>query len=176
MPTASQNPPTVAEFAETLGALGPYGTWPYLERRTHPDRRLGRTRLFSRFVLKGYRLGGRRAGELHNIYVDRYLPRDVALAVAILVLNILDAVLTLSYIHVKGGAEANPLARQLMEMGTGWFMFSKAIVVAFCVLFLLVHKMFKYVRPAMIFLFAFYSALLVYHVYLQIVTPPTVTT
>jgi len=146
--------------------LGPYGTWPYLERRSDIDRRLSRTRLFSRYMLRGTRVSGRRLGELHNHYVDRYHPADLALSGAILVLNILDAWFTLSYLG-KGGSEANPIARFLMEQGTGWFIFSKAVVVALCILFLMMHKTFHFVRPALWALFGFYALLLVYHLYLQ---------
>jgi hypothetical protein len=164
--------PDLKSYGEHQSALGPYGTWPYIERRVHLDRRTVRTRLFSRFMLKGQRISGRRRGESINIYVDRYLPQDVTLAIAILVLNILDAVFTLSYLDGRGGQEWNPLANQLITMGRGWFMFSKAVVVAICIVFLVIHKMFRYVRPAMIFLFAFYFVLLGYHLYLHAVTPP----
>lgn len=165
--------PPATMFDETVreGDLGPYGTWPYVERRVQTDRRLSGTRLFSRYMLTGHRLSGRRTGETHNLYVDRYRPGDLALAGSILVLNILDAWFTLSYLG-KGGSEANPIARFLMEQGTGWFVFSKAIVVALCVLFLMMHKTFHCVRPALWALFGFYSLLLVYHIFLQLTVPP----
>ena len=162
--------PPASLFETSREGLGPYGTWPYVERRTQPDRRLTNTRLFSRYMLRGQRASGRRAGEQRNHYVDRYHPADLALSGAILVLNILDAWFTLNYLG-KGGSEANPIARFLMEQGTGWFVFSKAVVVALCILFLMMHKTFQFVRPALWALFGFYALLLVYHLYLQVTVP-----
>jgi len=162
--------PPSTSFDTSAPQLGPYGKWPYVERRHGPDRRLSGTRLFSRYMLTGRRVGGRRAGDAINFYVDRYQPRDLFLAMAILILNILDAFFTLNYLG-KGGSEANPIARFLMEQGTGWFVFSKAIVVALCTIFLLMHKTFRFVRPAIYVLFVFYSLLLVYHIYLQLSVP-----
>ncbi|MAB88984.1 MAG: hypothetical protein CMJ90_05955 [Planctomycetes bacterium] len=163
--------PEPNEHPSSRGRLGPYATWPYSERRVHEDRRLSGTRLFSRYMLRGGRLRGRRQGETQNVYVDRYRSGDLALAGAILVLNIFDAGFTLDYLG-KGGTEANPIARFLMEQGTGWFVFSKAVVVALCVLFLMMHKTFHFVRPALWALFGFYSCLLVYHIFLQLTVSP----
>ncbi len=166
-----QKPPDVGAFRENQTALGPYGTWPYLERRTSTDRRAGPTRLFSRYLLRGQRLGGRRQKEGENEYVDRYHPHDVGLAVTILILNILDAFFTLQYLDGDLGKEANPVARHLLTLGVGWFIFSKGVVVALCMLFLMVHKTFRFVRPALWFLLTFYGLLLVYHVYLKLGLP-----
>lgn len=163
--------PTVKTFQDTLERLGPYGTWPFLERRVTLDRRLERTRLWSAYLIHGRRSRGRRQGENENIYVDRYQPKDILLAVTILVLNILDAILTIHYVGDDLQREANPFARYLLELGYGWFIFGKAVVVALCILFLAVHKNFRLVRPALLFLLAFYGLLLCYHLYLQWVTP-----
>jgi hypothetical protein len=122
------------------------------------------TKVLSTYSFRGSRAAGRRAGEAHNLYVDRYQARDVVMAVAILVLNILDAWFTLVYLD-KGGTEANPIAQYLMDQG--WFIFSKAVVVGLCVLFLTVHKTFRLVRPALVVLILFYSGLLLYHIYLH---------
>jgi hypothetical protein len=147
--------------------LGPYGCWPYVEHRSGRDRRLESTPLLSRFSLgRGGRVGGRRRGERDNVYVDRYDPRDLKMVVAILVLNILDAWLTLVYIGY-GGTEANPVARTLLEWGTGWFVGAKSLLVTGCLLFLAVHKTFRGVRPALRVLCAFYGGLLIYHLVLQ---------
>jgi len=159
-------PPAVGE-----DRLGPYGHWPHVERRSGKDRRSSPTRFLSRFILGGRRAGGRRRGERRNIYVDRYDRVDVLLAVAVLVLNILDAFFTLLYVGHQGGEEANPVARFLMEAdpeGHSWFLLSKCGVVLLCVLFLVMHKTFRFVRPALVFLLGFYTVLFVYHVYLQV--------
>jgi hypothetical protein len=147
--------------------MGPYACWPYVERRSAGDRRARGTPLWSRFMLwGGSRLAGRRRGERDNIYVDRYERRDLMGVVAILILNILDAWLTLVYLGY-GGSEANPVARRLLEWGTEWFLGAKSLLVTACLLFLAVHKTFRCVRPALRVLIWFYGALLVYHLVLQ---------
>lgn len=167
MRTLTPPPPIHAPPAEWFGAdrrrLGPYSCWPFVDRRSGRDRRAGGTKLLSRFSWLGQRVAGRRQGELSSHYVDRYLPGDVALAVGILALNILDAWFTLVYLD-KGGSEANPVAQFLLDQG--WFIFSKAVIVGLCVLFLTIHKTFPLVRPALVFLLVFYSLLFAYHLYL----------
>lgn len=156
-----------SEGRADLDRLGPYGTWPYVERRRGTDRRAEKTRPFGRFFLRGLRARGRRRGESENLYVDRYERRDLWLAVSILGLNVLDAGFTLAYLDGDSSREANPIARFLIDQGFGWFIFSKAFVVGLCLFFLTVHKTFRWVRPAMVLLCFFYSVLLLYHLYLQ---------
>jgi hypothetical protein len=86
--------------------------------------------------------------------------------VVVLVLNILDAWLTLLYLGY-GGTEANPVARKLLEWGTQWFLGAKSLLVTGCLLFLAIHKTFRWVRPALRVLIWFYGGLLVYHLCLQ---------
>lgn len=158
---------TDEEIARIRTLLGPYGCWPYVEQRRGGDRRAKATTLFSRFaVLGGARVAGRRRGERDNVYVDRYATGDLRGVVVVLVLNILDAWLTLVYLGY-GGTEANPIARRLLEWGIPWFLGSKSLLVTGCLLFLAVHKTFRCVRPALRLLTWFYGALLVYHVVLQ---------
>ena len=145
--------------------------WPLVERRGGEDRRGGPTRLFSRFIFAGRRARGRRRGERSNIYVDRYNRKDVMLAGGVLILNIFDAFFTLIYVLNAKGREANPVAQFLMDADPEnhfWFLFSKSVVVLFCVLFLVMHKTFKLVRPALVLLLGFYGALFVYHIVLQL--------
>jgi hypothetical protein len=147
--------------------LGPYGCWPYVERRAKGDRRARATPLLTRFALwGGARIAGRRRGERDNVYVDRYRTQDLRGVVVILALNILDAWLTLVYLGY-GGSEANPVARTLLEWGTPWFLGAKSFLVSGCLLFLAVHKNFRCVRPAFRLLTWFYGGLLVYHLVLQ---------
>lgn len=163
-PESSTPPP---ESPETPDRIGPYGCWPYAERRGGGDRRERSTPLLSRFSFwGGARLAGRRRGERDNIYVDRYDRRDVGGVVVVLVLNILDAWLTLLYLGY-GGTEANPVARVLLEWGTPWFLGAKSLLVTACLLFLAVHKTFRCVRPALRVLIWFYGGLLAYHLWLQ---------
>jgi hypothetical protein len=163
-PSASRFAPP--DPARATALLGPYGVWPFHDRRVRPDRRGRPTPIEARFWLAGRRQRGRRRGERDNIYVDRYEVRDVGLAAAVLVLNVLDAFLTVVYLSY-GGAEANPVAAWLLECGVGWFLAAKSLAVSVCLLFLILHKNFRFVRPALRLLLFFYAVLLVYHMYLQ---------
>lgn len=156
--------PPREDEVERLSA--PYDRWPYAERRSGVDRRARPTSMISRYVFGGGRARGRRRGEDRNIYVDRYHRADVGAASAVLLLNVLDAWLTMVYLGY-GGAEANPVARKLLEMGPWWFLGAKCFAVGGCVLFLVVHKTFSLVKPAVRLLVGFYGLLLVYHLYLQ---------
>lgn len=157
------SPPDPVKAAELVGI---YGVWPFHERRVRADRRDRPTVVGPANLRGGRRRRGRRRGEERNIYVDRYRVRDLGLAAAVLVLNILDAYLTVLYL-AYGGAEANPVAAWLLECGVGWFLGAKSFAVSLCLLFLVVHKTFRFVRPALRALLFFYAALLVYHLYLQ---------
>lgn len=156
-------PPDPTNVAELVGI---YAVWPFHERRVRTDRRDRPTAVGPGNLRGGRRRQGRRRGEERNIYVDRYRVRDLGLAAAVLVLNILDAYLTVLYL-AYGGAEANPVAAWLLECGVGWFLGAKSFAVSLCLLFLVVHKNFRFVRPALRALLFFYAALLVYHLYLQ---------
>ncbi len=144
-----------------------FESWPYVDRRAESDRRDSPTRIWDTLFARGKRKAGRRDGEDKNIYVDVYGKREIYLVILILVLNILDAFFTLNYIE-KGGAEANPIAKGLLDLGNSWFIYAKSFLVGICLSFLLVHKKFAYVDLALGFLCAFYSLLLGYHAFLQV--------
>jgi hypothetical protein len=55
----------------------------------------------------------------------------------------------------------------MLECGPGWFLTAKSLAVGLCLVFLFVHKTFRFVGAAMRLLLLFYGALLLYHVYLQ---------
>lgn len=141
-------------------------TWPEIERRRRADRRTRPTSLWQALFLRGERARGRRQGEASCIYVDVYQRREIGLVVAVLALNVLDALLTLDYLQ-KGGREANPLAQSLLDLGSDWFLFAKSFVVGGCLVFLLVHKTFPFVLTALRLLTFFYGALFAYHLFLQ---------
>jgi hypothetical protein len=144
------------------------GSWTGQERRSGIDRRLTPTRPISRFLWKGSRARGRREGEDRNVYVDRYSRSDLVLAFSLLVLNVLDAALTLEYIEGDISLELNPITRFFLELGPGPFVLFKTGVVTACLLFLTVHKTFRRVRVSLLVLLALYGALLLYHLVLQV--------
>jgi hypothetical protein len=137
-----------------------------VERRRNGDRRSRPTPLVCRYYFRGRRRAARRAGEARNCYVDRYDAPLALAALLILVLSILDAFFTLSFL-ARGGEELNPIVQNLIEAGPRPFVAVKAIVTGLCVLFLIAHKNFLLVRQVLGLVLSFYTLLLVYHLYLH---------
>ena len=164
--SASDSPPT-SHASTPCDVEIPEPTYPAVDRRGSDDRRSRRTRPWGNPFGWKRRESGRRAGEQQNYFVDRYHKRDTAMLVAILVLNLLDAFLTLIHIE-RGGAEANPLMDRLLDAGNETFLFHKAAVVGSLLLVLVVHKNFAIARRAMWIILGVYSLLFVYHLTLQI--------
>ena len=135
------------------------------ERRQGPDRRRRPTPLFSRYTLFGRRRDFRRDGEAANAYVDRYSPAMMAALVLIVGLCVLDALFTLLYIQ-RGGSELNPVMAAAIEVGVVPFLAVKNGLTILGILFLCVHKNFRFVRPLIAGVLLLYVALLAYHLYL----------
>lgn len=150
----------VPEAIDVEAASG--ASWPEADRRVLPDRRLAPTPFWSAFLGLRRRRHGRRTGERDGIYVDRFARRDVALVVAILVLNIFDAFFTLIWLQ-RGGAEGNPVMAWVLEQGDGLFLVQKCFVVSIWLLLLVVHKNFRVARLGLWSLAAIYSLLILYH-------------
>ena len=135
-------------------------------RRYEPDRRSKPTgALDSLRGLRGRRLA-RRTGEGVNTYVDRYEARDVVMLVGILMLNALDAFFTLRWLQL-GGREANPLMQWLLEFSDLAFLLQKCLVVGVWLIVLTVHKNFRIARIGLWSLLVLYTAVLLYHFFLQ---------
>ncbi len=131
------------------------------------DRRARPTPVISRFWLTGRRRGGRRDGESENIYVDRYTPFEVSLAIGILILSILDMVFTVMHLNA-GGTEANPvMAWMLSAGGQPLFMAVKIVSTLVGLFVLLIHVRFRRVRPLLTFTFLVYVGIFVFHMYLM---------
>lgn len=89
-------------------------------------------------------MGGRR-GQDNSHYVDYYESRLLYIAIAILVLSIVDAVLTLNLINM-GATEINVFLRLMLEDSVFAFAASKMGATAFGLVLLVIHKNFKYLR------------------------------
>jgi len=135
------------------------------ERRNEADRRARPTSPFA--ALSGWqrRRQGRRSQD-REIYVDAFTRRDAALIVVIFALNLLDAGFTLLILE-QGGSEANPFMAVLLELGDAAFLWQKCFVVGLWLLFLIVHKNFRFARMGLWTLFVLYSGLFGYHLVLQ---------
>ncbi len=132
-----------------------------------PDRRRRPTPILSRWSWGGGRrgIGGRRTGENERAFVDVYPPRDAALLVAFLFLNLLDAHFTLIYLQ-RGGEEANPVAVGLLGLGMGAFIFLKGLGISAGALFFCLLRNWRNARLGVLLVLFFYQILFAYHLLL----------
>jgi len=117
--------------------------------------------------LGGRRRSGRRAGESEDQFIDVYNPAIVYLLIFFFSLTVLDAVSTLVYLG-KGGRELNPVAQWMIDRGPTFFIITKGVLSASCLMFVMLHKNFKAARIALGLGFGFYFLLGLYHLALQI--------
>lgn len=133
-----------------------------------PDRREKPTPFISRYTF----FGGKRHHHRRDVegvcsYVDLYNQRLVIFLLIFFVLTVIDSVSTLVYID-KGGKELNPIAQWMMDQGDYFFIMVKGVLTGICIIFVMMHKNFKYSRLAIMIGFSFYFALAIYHMVLQI--------
>jgi len=139
------------------------------QRREGTERRRKPTPLLSRYLFIGKRRGGRRTEENRNVYVDRFAPRDWALAGGIFFLSMLDLVFTLVHLDA-GGKEANPVMDWFLTWGgTDAFSVAKILFTVVGLLVLLVHIKFDRVKGLMRFALGVYALLFLFHLYVMYV-------
>jgi hypothetical protein len=83
-------------------------------------------------------------------------------------LTVFDAVATVYYIDHVNGSEFNPIAQWMLDRGRVFFVFAKGVPTMLMLLFVMVHKNFRYGRAALAAGFTFYLALACYHLFLQV--------
>jgi hypothetical protein len=111
-----------------------------LERRRGPDRRKHRIPPLRWLLFGGRRQSVRREEDKGCLNIcDRYQPRVMITGIAIVVLSILDAVLTLILIE-NGATEINPVMAFFLRMGPGVFMVTKYGLTSFSVLVLVIFN------------------------------------
>jgi hypothetical protein len=132
------------------------------------DRRNQPTQGLSKFVLSGRRRGFRREkDQRRGGYVDRYGPGLLFLLVLILVLNILDALLTMMILE-KGGWELNPVVRSAIQLYGDRFWIWKFLTVSIPLILLCLHSKFRLVMPVLWGISAIYLTVILYQVFLII--------
>ena len=94
-------------------------------------------------------------------------PRALAIALAVVALNLLDAWFTLLFLS-HGGTELNPIVQQVLE--SDWhpwpFVLMKTLGIGLACAFLIMAKYFRPARYGLWFVFVGYSVLLCWHLYL----------
>ena len=133
-----------------------------LDRRQQPTPFLSRYSFFG-----GKRFDYRREDERTCSYVDLYSKRLTIFLLIFFVLTVVDSVSTLIYID-KGGRELNPVAQWMIDQGDTFFILCKGVLTGVCILFVMIHKNFRYSRLAICIGFSFYFLLTIYHIVLQV--------
>ncbi len=109
------------------------------ERRSGIDRRRVRQPLFSRHRLAGKRSRPRRRADREKAYfLDRYSYRTFLVVMAIVLLSILDAALTL-YLMRHGASEVNPVMAYFLSYGPTVFFIAKYALTTFSIVVILVY-------------------------------------
>jgi hypothetical protein len=129
------------------------------------DRRRRPTPMLSWYTFFGGRRG--QAGDSEE-YVDLYEFRDVLLILLFFSLTVFDALATVYYIDHCNGTEANPIAQKLLDLGSLAFVFAKGLPTGLLLLFVMIHKNFRYGKFAIYVGFGFYFLLSLYHLFLQL--------
>ena len=132
------------------------------------DRRQRPTPVLSKYsFFGGRRRAPRRDDEREGAFIDVYSSRLAALLLLFFALTVFDSVATLFYLR-KGGTEMNPIAQWMIDQGNIEFVLYKGVLTGVCVLFVLLHKNFRYARYAIGVGFSFYFVLAIYHIVLQV--------
>jgi hypothetical protein len=132
-------------------------------RRSSRDRRRRPTPAFSRYlVVGGRRRDRRRADDPASFYVDRLGPELWVVLLAIFLLQILDANLTIAHLR-KGGTELNPFMSFLIDRGENLFLGVKLGLSAVGLAFLGVHKNFPMVKRGLAVIFCLFLGVVGWH-------------
>ena len=110
------------------------------ERRGGEDRRLGRKAWLPPLKTEGRRVHVRRRSDRKRIFpLDRYGASIFALIMAILLLSLTDAMLTLILLN-HGAVELNPVMAFYIDLGPEAFLITKYLLTALPLVFMLFFK------------------------------------
>ena len=112
----------------------------YAEKRSGRDRRTHQFPKWRYLLFSGKRAKARRKEDIHRtFYFDRYSSNLFAAIVAILILSVLDALLTL-YLIDHGSTELNPVMAYFIDYGPFVFMGAKYFLTCTGVIILLLFR------------------------------------
>jgi len=136
--------------------------------RIFRDRRKKPTLALSRFTLWGRRRTFRRKiDQQKGGYVDHYSALLFCFLISAVVLNILDAFITIMILDL-GGWEVNPIVRSGIEVFGDKFWIWKFVIVSACVVFLCLHSKFRRAKLIIVSLNIYYILVVFFNV-LQII-------
>jgi hypothetical protein len=151
---------------KTLSSTSDLQSHPLGERRKGTDRRLT-TSFRLRFEgPRRRRSSGRRKGDPGG-YVDIYDRGSWGIASAVMVMSFLDAILTVLQIQRGVVREANPIMNMTLTWGGIYAFFClKALMTAFALAIIIVHKEWALARYMARMCLWFYLVIMFYHLYL----------
>jgi len=136
-------------------------------QRKGPDRRKRPTPMLSKYTFIGRRKTVRREEDKkRHIYVDRYNMSLFLMLMAILLLGVADACLTIYHVHVNGAVEMNPVMDYFLGMSPRVFFHVKYILTAICLVVLCLHKNIPLVKYLLGIAFVLYFLVLLNHFYI----------
>ena len=111
-----------------------------LDRRSGKDRRGGKRFQFVKQLITGQRANARRSSDQSRVvYFDRYGPNLFRLIIAILVLSVADAILTVNLIGL-GAIEINPLMDYYLKLGPHTFLAVKYVLTSLSIFILVIYS------------------------------------
>jgi hypothetical protein len=111
-----------------------------LDRRSGRDRRSGKRFQFVKQLITGQRANARRSSDQNRVvYFDRYKPNLFRVTVAILVLSVADAILTVNLIGL-GAIEINPVMDYYLTLGPHTFLAVKYVLTSLSVFILVIYS------------------------------------
>ena len=111
-----------------------------LDRRSGRDRRSGKRFQFVKQLITGKRANARRSSDQNRVvYFDRYKPNLFRVTVAILVLSVADAILTVNLIGL-GAIEINPVMDYYLTLGPHTFLAVKYVLTSLSVFILVIYS------------------------------------
>ena len=138
-----------------------------INRRGSVDRRRDPTPMLSRHTVWGKRQTVRRVQDKTRfVYVDRYNVGLFLFLLAILLLGVADAFLTLYHVHVNEAEELNPLMAFFLGISPRVFFYVKYVLTGLCLLVLCLHKNLPLVKYLLGMVFLIYVIIVANHIYL----------
>lgn len=143
-----------------------------MQRRVGPDRRGKPTPMLSRYTLfRGRRSGFRRREDrLRGGYVDLYGHRLFGVLLALVVMNVFDALFT-HIILGRGGTELNPVAAWALGVFGKHFIVWKLSVIGTCAITLCLLSRFRAAKAALCVAVALYGGVVCYQIVLMSFIP-----
>lgn len=111
-----------------------------LDRRSGQDRRSGKRFQFVKQLITGQRANARRSSDQNRVvYFDRYGSDLFVVIIAILVLSVADAILTINLIR-RGAVEINPIMEYYLKLGPHNFLAVKYVLTSLSVFILVIYS------------------------------------